>query len=110
VTIGEPTVVVAGAGYEGKRRCRERLDGLGAPVIVEKPEHWPESLAADIGHLDPAAARANAPESHAGRFLVAFHNGDAVGFHASHQPAQLIDLRGLQAGMQEPRRRLDAPG
>jgi hypothetical protein len=79
-------------------------------VIVEEPEHWPESLVADIAHLDPAAARVNAPECRAGRFLVAFHNGDAVGFHASHQPAHLIEVRGLEAGMQEPRRRLDAPG
>jgi hypothetical protein len=104
VTIGEPTVVVADTGYAGKRRCCERLDGLGARlVIVDEPGHWPESLMADIAHLDPAAARVNALECHAGRFLVAFHNGDAAGFHASHQPAHLIGVRGLQAGLQEPR-------
>ena len=29
MTIGGATVVVVGAGYQGKRRCYERLAGLG---------------------------------------------------------------------------------
>jgi biotin carboxylase len=46
VTTGEPTVVVVGAGYEGKRRCYERLAAIGARlVIVDEPGHWSESLA-----------------------------------------------------------------
>jgi biotin carboxylase len=49
VTIDGPTVVVVGAGYEGKRRCYERLAALGARlVIVDEPGHWSESLADDI--------------------------------------------------------------
>jgi biotin carboxylase len=49
VIIEGPTVVVVGAGYEGKRRCYQRLAGLGARlVIVDEPGHWSESLAADI--------------------------------------------------------------
>ena len=31
MSTGGPTVVVVGAGYEGKRRYYERLAGLGAP-------------------------------------------------------------------------------
>jgi carnosine synthase len=31
VTTGKPTVIVVGAGYEGKRRCYERLAAIGAP-------------------------------------------------------------------------------
>jgi hypothetical protein len=37
VTIGEPTVVVVGAGYEGKRRCYERLAELGARLGLPTP-------------------------------------------------------------------------
>ena len=49
MTIGEPTVVVVGAGYEGKRRCYERLAELGVHlVIVDEPGHWSESLAAQV--------------------------------------------------------------
>lgn len=49
VTIDGPTVVVVSAGYEGKRRCYDRLARLGARlVIVDEPGHWSESLAADI--------------------------------------------------------------
>jgi biotin carboxylase len=49
VTTGEPTVVVVGAGYEGKRRYYDRLAELGARlVIVDEPGHWSESLADDI--------------------------------------------------------------
>lgn len=44
-----PTVVVVGAGYEGKRRYYERLARLGARlVIVDEPGHWSESLANEI--------------------------------------------------------------
>jgi len=49
MTIGGPTVVVVGAGYEGKRRCYERLAALGARlVLVDEPGHWSESLADQI--------------------------------------------------------------
>jgi biotin carboxylase len=49
VTTGEPTVVVVGAGYEGKRRYYERLAAIGARlVIVDEPGHWSQSLAAEI--------------------------------------------------------------
>ena len=49
MTTSEPTVVVVGAGYEGKRNYYERLAGLGARlVIVEEPGHWSESLAGQI--------------------------------------------------------------
>ena len=46
---GPAVVVVVGAGYEGKRRCYERLAALGARlVIVDEPGHWSESLADQI--------------------------------------------------------------
>lgn len=49
MTIDRPTVVVVGAGYEGKRRYYQRLAGLGARlVIVDEPGHWSESLAGEI--------------------------------------------------------------
>jgi biotin carboxylase len=49
MTVDGPTVVVVGAGYEGKRRYYERLASLGARlVIVEEPGHWSESLAGQI--------------------------------------------------------------
>ena len=53
MTIDGPTVVVVGAGFEGKRRYYERLARLGARlVIVEEPGHWSQSLADEIaGHL-----------------------------------------------------------
>jgi len=42
-------VIVVGAGYEGKRRCYERLAAVGARlVIVDEPGHWSESLADEI--------------------------------------------------------------
>jgi carnosine synthase len=48
-----PTVVVVGAGYEGKRRYYHQLAGLGARlVIVDEPGHWSESLAAEIAGAD----------------------------------------------------------
>jgi hypothetical protein len=49
MTIGGPTVVVIGAGYEGKRRCYQRLAGLGTRlVIVDEPGHWSRSLTDEI--------------------------------------------------------------
>jgi biotin carboxylase len=49
VTTGGPTVVVVGAGYQGKRRYYQRLAGLGARlVIIDEPGHWSESLADEI--------------------------------------------------------------
>lgn len=44
-----PTVVIVGAGYEGKRRYYERLALLGARlVIVDEPGHWSQSLVDEI--------------------------------------------------------------
>src|ERR1700749_3304474 len=49
MTIGKPTVVVVGVGYEGKSRYSERPAALGArQVLVEEPGHWSESLASQI--------------------------------------------------------------
>jgi biotin carboxylase len=49
VTSDRPTVVVIGAGYEGKRHYYERLAGLGARlVIVDEPGHWSQALVAEI--------------------------------------------------------------
>ena len=57
MTIGGATVVVVGAGYEGKLRCYERLAGLGARlVIVDEPGHWSESLASQIAGTQWVAA------------------------------------------------------
>jgi carnosine synthase len=57
MTIGEPTVVVIGAGYEGKRRCYARLATLGARlVIVDEPGHWSESLTGQIAGTQWLAA------------------------------------------------------
>ena len=57
MTTGGPTVVVVGAGYEGKRRCYERLAAVGARlVIVDEPGHWSESLADDIAGTTWVAA------------------------------------------------------
>ena len=33
MTTGEPTVIVVGAGYEGKRRCYERLAAIGTRMV-----------------------------------------------------------------------------
>lgn len=42
------TVVVVGAGYASKRRIYERINELGAHiVVVEEPGHWSEQLASD---------------------------------------------------------------
>lgn len=44
-----PTVVVVGAGYEGKRRCYDRLAAIGARlVIVDEPGHWSQALTGEI--------------------------------------------------------------
>jgi biotin carboxylase len=47
--VDGPNVLVVGAGYQGKRRCYERLAVLGAHlVIVDEPGHWSESLVDQI--------------------------------------------------------------
>jgi biotin carboxylase len=47
--VDGPNVLVVGAGYQGKRRCYERLAALGAQlVIVDEPGHWSESLVDQI--------------------------------------------------------------
>ena len=53
MTTGGPAVVVIGAGYEGKRRCYERIAALGARlVIVDEPGHWSEPLIDQIAGTD----------------------------------------------------------
>ena len=48
MSVGGATVVVIGAGYEGKRRAHVRMAELGARlVIVDEPGHWSESLVSD---------------------------------------------------------------
>jgi predicted ATP-grasp superfamily ATP-dependent carboligase len=48
VSVGGATVVVIGAGYEGKRRAHVRMAELGARLlIVDEPGHWSESLVSD---------------------------------------------------------------
>jgi biotin carboxylase len=73
VTVGEPTVVVVGAGYEGKRHYYERLAGLGVRlVIVDEPGHWSESLVADIaGTKWVATTISGDPDIDAGAILSA---------------------------------------
>jgi carnosine synthase len=52
-----PTVVVVGAGYEGKRHYYERLAAIGPRlVIVDEPGHWSQSLAAEITGTEWIAA------------------------------------------------------
>src|ERR687898_1946344 len=47
-SVDGATVVVVGAGYEGKRRVHERMAALGARlVIIDEPGHWSERLVAD---------------------------------------------------------------
>ncbi len=49
--------MVVGAGYEGKRRCYQRLAGLGVRLlIVDEPGHWSESLADEIAGTQWVAA------------------------------------------------------
>jgi carnosine synthase len=73
VTTGGPTVVVVGAGYEGKRRYYERLAELGARlVIVDEPGHWSESLADEIaGTKWVATTISGDPDADAGTILGA---------------------------------------
>jgi biotin carboxylase len=48
MSVGEATVLVVGAGYEGKRRAHVRMSELGARlVIVDEPGHWSRSLVDD---------------------------------------------------------------
>src|SRR5262249_21270579 len=58
-------------------------------------------------HLDPVAVRVKALERHVGRFIFPFRNGDAISLHVFHQRAHVNWRGGLEAGMQERRRRLD---
>ena len=56
-TPENPTVVVVGAGNQGKRRYYERLAALGARlVIVDEPGHWSLSLEAEVPGTRWAAA------------------------------------------------------
>ena len=73
VTIGERTVVVIGAGYEGKRRCYERLAAIGARlVIVDEPGHWSESLVDELAGANWVAAPITGdPDVDAGAILHA---------------------------------------
>jgi hypothetical protein len=98
---------LSASGYRVSASAASGSTDWARLVIVEEPEHWPESFMADIARLDPAAVRVNALECRAGRFLVAFHNGAAV---VSMGRISLRTSSGSAAGMQEPRRRLDAPG
>jgi ATP-grasp N-terminal domain len=81
MSIGEPTVVVIGAGYEGKRRYYQRLAGLGARlVIVDEPGHWSESLADEIAGTQWVAAPVSGnPDTDAGVVLGALERS---GVHA----------------------------
>ncbi|MFM2073096.1 MAG: hypothetical protein RLZZ623_3360 [Actinomycetota bacterium] len=46
--VNGATVVVVGAGYEGKRRAHARMAELGARlVILDEPGHWSEVLVAE---------------------------------------------------------------
>jgi biotin carboxylase len=68
-----PAVVVVGAGYEGKRRCYERLAAIGARlVIVDEPGHWSQSLADEIASTKWIAAPITGdPDVDAGAILDA---------------------------------------
>jgi len=73
-----PAVVVVGAGYEGKRRCYERLAAIGARlVIVDEPGHWSQSLADEIASMKWIAAPVTGdPDVDAGAILDALeHSG-----------------------------------
>jgi len=73
MTAGGPTVVVIGAGYEGKRHYYERLADLGARlVIVDEPGHWSELFAAEITGTTWVATRISGdPDADAGAILDA---------------------------------------
>jgi carnosine synthase len=63
MTRDAPTLVVVGAGYEGKRRYYERLAQLGARVvIVDEPGHWSAALAGEgvVAHWLPAPVTGDA--------------------------------------------------
>ena len=78
VTADGATVVVIGAGYQGKRHYYERLAGLGARlVIVDEPGHWSESLVAEIaGTTWVATPITGDPDVDAGAILDALeHSG-----------------------------------
>jgi biotin carboxylase len=48
VSIAGATVLLVGAGYEGKRRAYAKVARQGArAVVVEEPGHWSESLVAE---------------------------------------------------------------
>jgi biotin carboxylase len=78
MTMDGPTVIVVGAGYEGKRRCYKRLAGLGARlVIVDEPGHWSESLADEIAEAKWVAAPISGdPDVDAGAILGALERAD----------------------------------
>jgi hypothetical protein len=45
MTVGGSTVVVVGAGYEGKKRIHAEVASLGVRlVIVDEPGHWSSCL------------------------------------------------------------------
>jgi biotin carboxylase len=73
VTSERPTVVIIGAGYEGKRHYYERLAGLGARlVIVDEPGHWSQALVAEIpGTTWVATPISGDPDADAGAILAA---------------------------------------
>lgn len=73
MTSDGPTVVVIGAGYEGKRHYYERLAGLGAHLlIVDEPGHWSQSLVAEIpGTAWVATPISGDPDADAGAILAA---------------------------------------
>jgi carnosine synthase len=68
-----PTVIIVGAGYEGKRHYYQRLAGLGARlVIVDEPGHWSESLADEIAETKWVATPISGnPDTDAGAILGA---------------------------------------
>jgi carnosine synthase len=73
MTTGGPTVVVVGAGSQGKRGYYQRLAGLGAClVIVDELGHWSESLTDEItGTQWIAAPISGDPDTDAGAILGA---------------------------------------
>lgn len=73
MSVDGPTVVVVGAGYEGKRRYYQRLAALGARlVIVDEPGHWSASLVDEMpGTRWVAAPISGIPDTDARAILVA---------------------------------------
>lgn len=72
---GDPTIVIVGAGYEGKRRYYERLTTLGARlVIVDEAGHWSQSLVNELpGTRWVAVAITGDPDRDADAILDALH-------------------------------------